>query len=46
MSKPTVAAIELLAGLGVAGDAHQGVTIKHRSRVLRDRAGTIFVSCT
>ena len=28
--------IELRAGLGVAGDAHQGATVKHRSRVLRD----------
>lgn len=28
--------IELLAGLGVAGDAHAGVTVKHRSRVARD----------
>jgi MOSC domain-containing protein YiiM len=36
MAKPTVDGIELLAGLGVAGDAHRGVTVKHRSRVLRD----------
>jgi MOSC domain-containing protein YiiM len=36
MSKPAVASIELLTGLGVAGDAHQGVTVKHRSRVRRD----------
>jgi MOSC domain-containing protein YiiM len=36
MSKPATASIELLAGLGVAGDAHQGVTVKHRSRVRRD----------
>jgi len=28
--------IRLLAGLGVDGDAHQGVTVKHRSRVARD----------
>ena len=28
--------ITLLAGLGVEGDAHQGVTVKHRSRVARD----------
>lgn len=28
--------IQLLAGLGVAGDAHMGVTIKHRSRVAQD----------
>jgi MOSC domain-containing protein YiiM len=29
-------AIRLLAGLGVEGDAHLGVTVKHRSRVARD----------
>jgi MOSC domain-containing protein YiiM len=34
--KPTRASIRLLAGLGVEGDAHQGVTVKHRSRVARD----------
>jgi hypothetical protein len=28
--------ITLLAGLGVEGDAHMGVTVKHRSRVRRD----------
>ena len=28
--------IRLLAGLGVEGDAHAGVTVKHRSRVARD----------
>jgi MOSC domain-containing protein YiiM len=28
--------IRLVAGLGVDGDAHQGVTVKHRSRVARD----------
>lgn len=32
-SKGNQAAIELLAGLGVAGDAHAGTTVKHRSRV-------------
>src|SRR5580704_5322721 len=36
MSKPAVAAIRLLAGLGVEGDAHRGETVKHRSRVARD----------
>jgi MOSC domain-containing protein YiiM len=36
LSKPTADSIRLLAGLGVAGDAHQGVTVKHRSRVARD----------
>lgn len=35
-SKPTVPSITLLAGLGVAGDAHNGATVKHRSRVRRD----------
>ena len=28
--------ITLLKGLGVEGDAHQGVTVKHRSRVAKD----------
>jgi MOSC domain-containing protein YiiM len=28
--------IQLVAGLGVDGDAHQGATVKHRSRVARD----------
>src|SRR5439155_12532660 len=36
MSKPNVDAIRLLSGLGVEGDAHMGVTVKHRSRVARD----------
>lgn len=36
MSKPAAAAIRLLAGLGVEGDAHLGETVKHRSRVARD----------
>ncbi len=36
MSKPKVAKIHLLQGLGVKGDAHQGVMVKHRSRVARD----------
>jgi len=35
-SKPNQASIRLLAGLGVAGDAHLGRTVKHRSRVARD----------
>ena len=35
-SKPVVEEIALLAGLGVAGDAHAGVTVKHRSRVAAD----------
>lgn len=35
-SKSRAAQIRLLAGLGVEGDAHCGVTVKHRSRVARD----------
>ncbi|MFY1670861.1 MOSC domain-containing protein [Plantactinospora sp. WMMB334] len=35
-SKPTRGSIRLLAGLGVEGDAHLGVTVKHRSRVAQD----------
>ena len=36
MQKPNVDGVRLLAGLGVEGDAHLGVTVKHRSRVARD----------
>lgn len=36
LSKPTEPEIRLLEGLGVEGDAHAGVTVKHRSRVARD----------
>ncbi|MFD5184255.1 MOSC domain-containing protein [Streptomyces sp. NPDC058372] len=35
-SKPNREAITLLAGLGVEGDVHAGVTVKHRSRVAQD----------
>lgn len=35
-SKISVASITLVAGLGVVGDAHQGATVKHRSRVAAD----------
>lgn len=35
-SKLPAPSITLLAGLGVAGDAHAGQTVKHRSRVARD----------
>lgn len=35
-SKPTRPGIRLLAGLGVEGDAHQGVTVRHLSQVRRD----------
>ncbi len=34
--KGNQAAIQLIAGLGVTGDAHAGTTVKHRSRVARD----------
>src|SRR6266404_715717 len=36
MQKPSLDAIRLLEGFGVEGDAHMGVTVKHRSRVARD----------
>lgn len=35
-SKTPSMSIRLLTGLGVAGDAHRGVTVKHRSRVRQD----------
>ncbi len=35
-SKPNALEIRLLTGLGVVGDAHLGVTVKHRSRVAKD----------
>lgn len=37
-SKATVETIELVEGLGVRGDAHSGVTVKHRSRAMRNPA--------
>ena len=36
LSKPNEGSIRLLEGLGVEGDAHMGVTVKHRSRVAKD----------
>jgi hypothetical protein len=36
MSKPNVESLKILKGLGVENDAHQGITVKHRSRVARD----------
>ena len=36
MSKPAVTSVRLLEGLGVEGDVHAGVTVKHRSRIARD----------
>ncbi len=35
-SKQNRPSIRLLAGLGAEGDAHLGVTVKHRSRVAKD----------
>ncbi|MFJ5551683.1 MOSC domain-containing protein [Streptomyces sp. NPDC093225] len=35
-TKPNRESITLLEGLGVAGDVHAGVTVKHRSRVAQD----------
>ena len=35
-SKPMCDSINLVAGLGVEGDAHLGATVTHRSRVARD----------
>ncbi|MFF4520313.1 MOSC domain-containing protein [Streptomyces bluensis] len=35
-TKPSRPSIRLLAGLGVEGDVHAGVTVKHRSRVAQD----------
>ncbi|MEM9035104.1 MAG: MOSC domain-containing protein [Actinomycetota bacterium] len=35
-SKTTRPEIELVAGLGVAGDAHMGARVRHRSRVAAD----------
>lgn len=37
-SKPNRSGIRLLAGLGVEGDAHLGVTVQHLSRVAQDPA--------
>ncbi len=34
-SKPNEGGIRLVAGLGVEGDAHQGATVKHRSRIAK-----------
>ena len=35
MAKVQHPSIRLIEGLGVEGDAHAGVTVKHRSRVRR-----------
>ena len=36
LAKPNEDRIRLMAGVGVEGDAHSGITVKHRSRVARD----------
>ncbi len=35
-TKEPAASVELVAGLGVAGDVHAGATVRHRSRIERD----------
>ena len=35
-SKSPQSEIELITGIGVAGDAHSGATVRHRSRVAKD----------
>src|SRR5258708_34021320 len=35
LTKPMADSIRLLAGLGVEGDAHQGATVKHLSRIFK-----------
>ncbi len=37
-SKPAEPSITLIEGLGVEGDAHAGITVRHRSRVARNPA--------
>jgi hypothetical protein len=44
-SKTPSLSIRLLKGLGVAGDAHMGETVKHRSRVPRIRPSPTCVRC-
>jgi MOSC domain-containing protein YiiM len=36
LAKAARLSVQLVAGLGVEGDAHAGVTVRHRSRVRRD----------
>ena len=35
-SKPQVPKLRVVAGDGVYGDAHRGITVQHRSRVVTD----------
>ena len=44
MAKPNQLGIRLIAGLGVAGDAHSGATVKHRLRVARDAEGLLALA--
>ena len=37
-AKPLCRSIQLIAGLGVAGDAHAGATVQHRSRLAKRAA--------
>jgi len=37
-AKPLCQSIQLIAGLGVAGDAHAGATVQHRSRLAKRAA--------
>jgi MOSC domain-containing protein YiiM len=40
--KANEASVRLMAALGIEGDAHQGTTVKHRSRVARNPATPNF----
>ena len=44
-SKVRAAEITIFAGLGVAGDAHQGTTVQHRSRVATDPRSRTSARC-
>ena len=46
LSKPNADGIRLVAGLGVEGDAHQGATVKHRSRVAKTPRPRTFARST
>ena len=45
-TKPARDEITLIAGLGVEGDVHAGVTVKHRSRVAADPTHPTCARCT
>jgi hypothetical protein len=44
-SKQPVASVRLIAGLDVEGDAHNGVTVEHRSPSLAIRPSPVCVRC-